>query len=287
MIPVSGFVKLYGTKLLKSTLWLEPLEVRMLFITMLALADRDGIVDVPGARVLARAANMDVEEVERALAVLEAPDPDSRTPDEDGRRVIRDGSVWRVVNYAKYREFRSEAQERHRKVVADWRARNVTGDSRDVTPATSATEAEADKQRQKAINTVASAPDLMVEGVLAAMTDAVKQLDPKKRGPRDAPQNRKDIMRPVKECNATLEDWQLVIRRQLASVRSDRSKWVYLSLGTLGVPKNFQRLLDAPAVESKSSTPPEPIPCGSREDIPIPMDAEHQANLDRFYGRTR
>lgn len=109
-----GFVKIYGSKLLKSTLWLESVEARLLFIGMLAEADADGVVDIPSVKALAHRMNMTVEQTESGLAVLESPDPESRTDAMEGRRVVRDGRVWRVVNYDKYREMRTERQEAER-----------------------------------------------------------------------------------------------------------------------------------------------------------------------------
>lgn len=109
-----GFVKLYGDKLLRSTLWMEDPDVRLVFILMLAIADANGVVDCTGIRVLAHTLNLPVDYTEKALAVLTAPDPESRSKEEGGRRVVRDGVGWRMVNYAKYREYRSAKQESNR-----------------------------------------------------------------------------------------------------------------------------------------------------------------------------
>jgi hypothetical protein len=117
------FVKIYGTRLLDSTLWMESLEVRVLFLGMLAAADWRGYVDIPSTKVLAHRMNMPLDVCERALAVLEAPDLESRTPDEDGRRVIREGSGWIVVNCAKYREARTRRQEQVRQAAKRHRAK--------------------------------------------------------------------------------------------------------------------------------------------------------------------
>lgn len=105
-----GFVKIYGGKLLRSSLWLESAEVRVLFLGMLAEAGADGVVDIPSTKVLAHRMNLTLEQTERALAVLEAPDDGSRTPDDDGRRVRRVGAAWHVVNYQNYRELQTERQ---------------------------------------------------------------------------------------------------------------------------------------------------------------------------------
>ncbi len=112
------FVKIYGDKLISSSLWDERPEARLVFLSMLALADGDGVVDVPNTRALARILNLTEEFLLAGLAVLEAPDSGSRTPDEDGRRVVREGASWRMVNYEKYREFRTATQEATRRRVA-------------------------------------------------------------------------------------------------------------------------------------------------------------------------
>lgn len=109
------FVKL-DTGILDSTLWLSDPEVRIVFITMLAMAGRGGMVEAtaPG---IARRANLSLETVRAALSELEAPDPDSRTLADDGRRVRRVDGGYQITNYEKYRQkdhTRTERQRRHR-----------------------------------------------------------------------------------------------------------------------------------------------------------------------------
>lgn len=115
---MNGFVKLYGT-ILESTVWVgTDSAVKLVWITMLLKADPLGCVmaSVPG---LAKVAEIPVEEAERAIAVLEAPDPFSRTKDFDGRRIEKVEGGWRLLNYEKYREMRTPEQiraaERQRK----------------------------------------------------------------------------------------------------------------------------------------------------------------------------
>lgn len=118
-----GFVKLYGHKLLNSTLWRECWQARLVFVGMLALSDKDGVVDIHHVDILAHRLNLPVEDVETGLAVLEAPDGRSRTPDHDGRRVLRNGDHWLIVNKEKYREYRTRAQELGRKRTATCRTK--------------------------------------------------------------------------------------------------------------------------------------------------------------------
>ena len=97
-----------------STIVSEPLATRWLWITLLSQADRAGKVygSIPG---LARLANITVTETEAALAALLGPDPYSRTPDNEGRRLEAIDGGWRLLNYAKYDAMRSEAERKEYK----------------------------------------------------------------------------------------------------------------------------------------------------------------------------
>lgn len=141
---MAGFVKVYGT-ILQSSVWLESPTTRVLWITMLALADAEGIVraSVPG---LAHAAHIRTTDCERALQVLSSSDEHSRTPDNDGRRVEETEGGWLILNYRKYRELRTETQiaaaERQRRKRE--RERDASRDGALQSPDA---EAEADKRK--------------------------------------------------------------------------------------------------------------------------------------------
>lgn len=90
--------------LLTSSLWASATpSQRCVWITLLLLADPEGYVpaSVPG---LALAANVTVDEARAAVAMLEAPDPDSRTPDFDGRRIEKVDHGWRIINFVAWRK---------------------------------------------------------------------------------------------------------------------------------------------------------------------------------------
>jgi len=96
-----GFTKLFNT-IVTSTIWQEDDKTRIVWITMLAIADRFGVVSasIPG---LASVSNVSVDAAEKAIKNLLAPDPYSRTKDNEGRRIeIIDGG-WLILNYEKYR----------------------------------------------------------------------------------------------------------------------------------------------------------------------------------------
>jgi hypothetical protein len=108
-----SFTKLFGT-ILASTVWQEPDSTRLTWITMLAMADRDGLVaaSVPG---LAHMARVSVPQVEAALATFMSPDPYSRTPDNDGRRIEQVPGGWRLLNHALYRQRQDSEARKERK----------------------------------------------------------------------------------------------------------------------------------------------------------------------------
>ncbi len=93
-----------------------PLSARWLWLTMLLIADDagTGVVDVPVERLAAKA-GLSVPETEEGLRILSAPDPDSRSEEEEGRRIVplRDGRRgWILVNWEKYREITNREAER-------------------------------------------------------------------------------------------------------------------------------------------------------------------------------
>lgn len=98
---MTGYTKLFAS-IIDSTVWCESKETKIVWITMLAKSDRNGIVEasIPG---LADAARVSLEECLVALEVLKKPDLYSRTKEYDGRRIEEVDGGWRVLNHAKYR----------------------------------------------------------------------------------------------------------------------------------------------------------------------------------------
>lgn len=100
----------------------------LVFTNLLAHCDKYGIADIH-PRAIAEEVGLSVEDVRVALDELEAPDAESRTPDDGGRRIVRVDEHrawgWRVVNYAKYRAIKNEddRREANRLAVAKHRER--------------------------------------------------------------------------------------------------------------------------------------------------------------------
>ena len=118
---MTGYTKLFGS-ILESTVWLESPPIKVVWITLLAMADRDGIIEasVPG---LAKRAGVERGHCEQALAVFLAPDPDSRTQDFEGRRVEVVPGGWRLLNHDVYRERASKEDMRERAKLRQRRKR--------------------------------------------------------------------------------------------------------------------------------------------------------------------
>lgn len=92
-----------------------PWQALVTFQQMLVLADQDGNVDITAAAI-ARRTTIPLEIIELGIEELLKPDPESRTPTEEGRRLIplSEGRSWgwRIVNYKHYRDLKREQDRR-------------------------------------------------------------------------------------------------------------------------------------------------------------------------------
>lgn len=114
----TSYTKLFRS-LLSSSIWTQCDEAtRLVWITMLAMKDRDGMVasSLPG---IAHAARVSLEQAEVAIAVLEAPDKYSRTPDNDGRRIEKVPGGWKVLNHRIYQEMLSKEVRKENKRICE------------------------------------------------------------------------------------------------------------------------------------------------------------------------
>lgn len=117
------YTKLFGS-IIHSTIWREPDHVRLVWVTMLALADQHGCVwaSMPG---IADAARVTVPQCEDALSRFQEPDKHSRSKDFDGRRIEVIDRGWHLLNHGAFRALRSAAEraESNAKYQRDFRAR--------------------------------------------------------------------------------------------------------------------------------------------------------------------
>lgn len=96
------------------------------FVNLLTRANRHGEVD-RHFRAIAEDIGATMDEVKAAIEYLESPDPESRSPEEDGRRIARLDEHrawgWKIVNYEKYRAIRNEEARREQNREAQARFR--------------------------------------------------------------------------------------------------------------------------------------------------------------------
>ncbi len=111
-------------------------ELLLVFIDLLLNCDDEGIVDVHW-KVIMDETGLSEEQVKKAIQELESPDPSSRNPNNEGRRIVRLSPTrewgWQVVNYQHYKEQRTyeERKEYMRNYMRDYRCSN-TSDVKDV-----------------------------------------------------------------------------------------------------------------------------------------------------------
>ena len=239
---MTGYTKLFNS-IVGSTIWREDPATKVVWITLLALADRDGIVEssIPG---LANYAGVSIPETEAALQKFMAPDVYSGSPENEGRRIEPVDGGWRLLNYDKYRlrmspedigerdRIRKQRQREHQKLSAE------SGTKRDMP------EMSADSDMHKA--------DLDSKGKETAGTRSAFVLP--------------DWV-PVEAWNGFVE-----MRRQTRKPMTDRAKVLLLSklerMRQSG--HDAGTLLDQSTLSSWTSVyePKTPAPCSAS---PIPM----------------
>ncbi len=105
------YSKLFAS-ILDSSVWLEPMPTRIVWLTLLAAKDQDGFARFASIDNLARRAVVEIEEASAAVAKLEAPDPNSSNPAHEGRRIERVPGGWMVLNAKLYDDMVRKEDER-------------------------------------------------------------------------------------------------------------------------------------------------------------------------------
>lgn len=116
----------------KSSIWSEPEHIRCVWIAFLAEKDDTGFVSASfsGMRRIANLTDDDDGlKFNEAIKCLEGPDPESRTPDFDGRRIEKVDGGWIILNHEKYRLPELEKKEEHRNYMQKWREKREKCDS--------------------------------------------------------------------------------------------------------------------------------------------------------------
>lgn len=145
-MSMAGYTKLFNS-ILASTIWEEDDKTRIVWITLLAMADKFGVADgsVPGIATLARVTQPDCQ---KALAKLQAPDKDSRSDEYEGRRIRKIDGGWLILNHEKYRAKIDDDERREylRVKKAESRRRLAAGVNTSQQPSKKSTQAEAEAE---------------------------------------------------------------------------------------------------------------------------------------------
>jgi len=118
------YCKLF-TSLYQGTLRGKSDEI-LVFTNLLAHCDSEGYVDKHW-RAISEETGISEDRVRVAISALESPDPESRSPDREGRRITRIDDHrawgWQVTNYVKYREIKNleDRREQNREAQRRWR----------------------------------------------------------------------------------------------------------------------------------------------------------------------
>lgn len=151
------FTKLFSS-ILDSTIWREPPPVKIVWVTMLAMCDRNGEIhaSLPG---LADRARVTLDECQDALRRFMAPDKYSRTKAFEGRRVEEIDGGWRLLNHEKYRallsqeerrEYNRRKQNEHRKKLRSVKDSSAgVSNCQEMSALSAHTEAEADTEAER------------------------------------------------------------------------------------------------------------------------------------------
>lgn len=159
-----SYTKLFGS-IIHSTIWREAAHVRLVWVTMLALSDRDGKVEasVPG---LADASRVTLAECEDALKRLLQPDRHSRSQVEEGRRIRAVRGGWELVNHGYYHDLQSKDDLREKAALRQRKKRE-----RDASRVTSRL------SRSSRSVTVVTTPDQIIPNQIRSKAEAEESKD--------------------------------------------------------------------------------------------------------------
>jgi hypothetical protein len=118
------YAKLFDSMFHGSLCTKGPWEALVTFQNMLVLADRFGVVDKT-PEIIARYTTIPLDIIQKGIAALEEPDPQSRSSVDGGRRIrLLPGRTWgwEIVNYQYYNSLRSaeDRREYQRNYQREW-----------------------------------------------------------------------------------------------------------------------------------------------------------------------
>lgn len=156
------------------------------FQQLIVLCDADGVIDMTPSAI-SRRTGIPIEHIKAGIEVLERPDPWSRTPDEEGRRIIRLDEHrpwgWYLVNHKKYKALqdadtvreqnRIRKQRQREKGTSHNKSQNVTDGHGSSRHTDTDTDTDTDTKNK---NTLSGKPDTAREKKLILQETAKKIL---------------------------------------------------------------------------------------------------------------
>lgn len=242
------FTKLFQS-ILSSTIWAEESDIRVVWITMLAMADQDGYVgaSIPG---LAKQAGVTLAKAEEALTKFMSPDPYSRTKKLDGRRIVEADRGWILVNYPDFRRKRDEELRREANRLYKQASRERSkmsapdADSQQCQPRSAQAEAEADQEAEAELGDHSPYPPSAAERPEAAAPPArEKRSRPRTRLPAEGTWTEDQASRLLAVGRSPLQEEQAFRAHHeakgslMASWTAARTTWVLGAEKGYGAPK--------------------------------------------------
>lgn len=214
---------------------------------LVVLSTQDGVVDMtPDA--IARRTSIPLEIITAGLEHLAKPDPYTRTPGEDGRRIVLIDDHrpwgWRLVNHAKYRALRNMEQKHEadrQRMAKKRRQNNGVAIGRHSVAEVAHTDADTDTDTKKNKDVVGLPPDVVPLGKNGHDLKTMRQqavavvafLNEKtQRNYEPGTVNIDLIVARMKE-GATAEDCRAVIAKKCREWLTDPEMNVYLRPATL------------------------------------------------------
>lgn len=235
------------------------------FQQMIILADKDGTIEMT-PQAMSSITSIPLDIIESGIAHLEAPDPNSRTPDEGGRRIIRINPDrpwgWHITNYDHYRKIRTAEERRdyHKRYWHDRKANtqpqlNTTQQSQQIQPIVEVeVNAEACVVSNKTDTVSGSSPDpISLNGKNRYRQDAkvVLQFLNLRTGKafREVDCNLKPI-ESILKSGVSVQDMKTVTMRKIHDWQNDPKMSSYLRPSTLYRRSNFEQYLGQTLTEA-------------------------------------
>lgn len=175
----------------------EDWQALITFQQMIILCDSDGTLDMTPSAI-SRRTGIPINHIKHGIKILEKEDPESRTPDENGKRIKRIDEHrdwgWVIINHKKYRDLKTSSDRREymRRYMRKKREKELTKTNKslrvnNVTHTDADADADTDTQNQKKEKKTLVVPDWINTDIWKAfikhrqklkapMTDHAKEL---------------------------------------------------------------------------------------------------------------